>query len=96
VGLFLFLGVILVGLFKAYRLTKQMMQHDPDLALLGASLVACMLGTLFMIGTCSLILGYEKVFYILAALAGAYAHLGRSPQRNAAADGRVDQRLERR
>lgn len=83
VGLSIFVGFILIALVKAYRPTKALVQSDPDLTLLGVSLVACIVGTLIMIENCSFILGYEKMFYVLAGLSAAYAHLTRSGQRRA-------------
>ena len=81
IGLLLFVGFILFGLSKAYRFARRMVRHDPDLALLGASLVACIVGTIIMLGTCSLIYGYQKMFYVLGGLAIAYARLVPSPAR---------------
>jgi O-antigen ligase len=75
VGLALFLLFILIALVKAYRATKNAARSDPDLALLGLSLVACVVGTLLMIENASFYLAYEKMFYILAGLSAAYAHL---------------------
>lgn len=87
VGLLLFVGFILHGLITAYRFARRMVQPDPDLALLGASLVACIVGTMIMIATCSLIYGYSKMFYVLGGLAIAYARLlpatARAPARMA-------------
>jgi hypothetical protein len=76
IGLLLFLAVVIMGIFKAYRTSKDFSRRDPDYALLGTSLVACLLGTLLMIGSSSLIFGYEKFFYLLAGLAAAYAYVG--------------------
>jgi hypothetical protein len=81
IGLTLFLAVIILGLFKVYRASRESARRDPDYALLGISLVACLLGTLLMIGDSSLIYGYEKIFYLLAGLAAAYAHMGKLPER---------------
>lgn len=78
VGLSLFLGFFVTGLFKVYRIAKQKMQSDPDLSLLGLSLVACGLGALVMMISCSFIMGYEKMFYVLAGLFAAYVELGHS------------------
>jgi O-antigen ligase len=84
IGLSLFLGVIIAGLMKAYRAVKKWERSDPDLALLGASLVACIVGTLFMIAGCSFIGGYAQMYYVLAGLSMAYANLSLSPQPKAA------------
>jgi hypothetical protein len=75
VGLFFFVGFIWLGLVRAYRTVREAASSDPDLARLGAALVACILGTLLMILDSSFTLGYQQMFYVLAALAAAYAHL---------------------
>jgi O-antigen ligase len=80
IGLFLFLSIILIALMRAYRTVKQYARSDPDLALLGASLVACIMGTLVMIAASSFIGAYARLFYVLAGLAAAYANLGLSAQ----------------
>jgi hypothetical protein len=77
VGVVLFIGAILIPMIGAYRVVRRAVQSDPDFALLGSALVACIVGTLVMMITCSFILGYQKLFYVLAGLAAAYAHLGR-------------------
>jgi len=80
VGLFLFIAFILVALNQARALARRVAETDPDLALLGVTLVAAIFGTLVMIAECSFILAYEKLFYVLAGLAAAYARLGRIPR----------------
>ena len=75
VGLFLFASFALLPVFAAYRALRAALAADPDRARLGASLIACMLGTLLMLFDASLVLGYEKMFYVLAGLATAYAHM---------------------
>ena len=59
---------------------KEVARRDPDYASLGVSLAACIIGTFFIIGSNSLIYGHEKMFYILAGLAAAYAYVGRLPE----------------
>jgi len=81
VGLALFLGFILTALNRAYRAAKAMIHTDAELALLGFGLVACILGALLMMADISFILGIEKMFYVLAALAAAYAHCARESSR---------------
>jgi O-antigen ligase len=83
VGLALFVGFIVQGLIRAYSAAKRMAQRDPDFALLGASLVACIVGTMVMIATCSLIYAYGKLLYVLGGLAIAYAQLVPATQRTA-------------
>jgi len=81
IGLLLFVGFILQALIKAYRFARRMARTDPDLALLGGSLVACIVGTMIMLATCSLIYGYQKMFYVLGGLAFAYTRLVPAPVR---------------
>ncbi len=78
VGLFLFLGFILLGMIKTYLRVRELTTSDPDFALFGASLIACIVGTLIMIDSSSFILGCQKMFYVLAGLATAYARLTES------------------
>jgi hypothetical protein len=81
VGLFLFVTFILVAFFKALRVARGFQKTDPDLAYLGVALAACILGTLFMISVSSFLFGYQKLFYVLAGLAAAYANLSVLPVR---------------
>jgi hypothetical protein len=74
VGLSFFVGFISTALFKAYHRSRSTKAADPDIALLGACLVSCIAGTLLMMENCSFVLGYEKMFYVLAGFAAAYAH----------------------
>ena len=85
VGLTCYLSFILVGMISVYRRSKELTQSDPDLALLGRSLVACIVGLLVMIDSVSFNMGAEKLFYVLAALALAYARLTRVQQQQPAA-----------
>jgi O-antigen ligase len=80
IGLFCFLSFILLGMTRAYARAKELSHSDPDLALLGTSLTACIVGALIIIDSSSFILGVEKMFYVLAGLTTAYARLARSPQ----------------
>jgi hypothetical protein len=74
-GLSLFIGFILVGLCKTYLFSRTLMSSDPDLASLGACITACILGTLVMIASNSFEFGIEKLYYVLAGFAAAYAYL---------------------
>jgi len=80
IGLFCFLSFILLAMTSVYARTRVLAHSDPDLALFGTSLIACIVGTLVMIESSSFILGCQKMFYVLAGLATAYARLTRSPQ----------------
>ena len=75
VGLTLFLGFILLALLKAFVRSRQVMRTDADLGLLGTSLVSAILATLLLLENGSFGTGTERIFYVLAALAAAYAHM---------------------
>jgi O-antigen ligase len=83
VGLSLFLAFILIALLRTWSFSRRFMRVEPDFGLLGASLVSCIIGMLLLFENGSFGGGPEKIFYVLAALATAYAHLGRSWQRDA-------------
>jgi len=80
IGLFLFLSFILVGMTKVYTRVREVSRSDPDLALLGTSFIACIVGALIMIESSSFMFGTQNMFYVLAGLATAYARLTISPQ----------------
>jgi hypothetical protein len=80
IGLVLFVAIILIGLSKAFRVSREAARRDPDYSLLGASLAACLVGTLFVIASTSLIYGHAILFYTLAGLAAAYAYIGQLPE----------------
>jgi O-antigen ligase len=84
IGLFCFLSFILLGMTRAYARARELAHSDPDLALFGASLIACIVGILIMIQSASFGLGFQKMFYVLAGLMTAYARLTRSPQHRTA------------
>jgi hypothetical protein len=94
IGLFFFLSFILLGMTRAYVRARELFHSDRDLALFGASLVACVVGTLIMIDSNSFNLGVEKMFYVLAGLTTAYTRLTGSPQQrptvNSAGNGRQE------
>jgi hypothetical protein len=77
VGIALFFGIMLVAIVRTYRASKRIVKSDPDVALLGASLISCMLGTLLILSSCSFLRGYEMIFYVLAGLAAAYTNICR-------------------
>jgi hypothetical protein len=87
VGLFCFLSFILLGMAKVYARTRELARSDPDLALFGTSLVACIVCTLVMIESNSFNIGPEKIFYLLAGFSTAYSRLARSPQQRPAVSG---------
>jgi len=78
IGVTLFVGFILCALRKAWRARVAWRQYDPAAALIASSIIACIVGTLFMLVDCSFILGYVPMFYTLAGLASACAGLVRA------------------
>jgi O-antigen ligase len=78
IGIGTFIGLLLVALYRLYGVAKAIAQDDPDFALMGFTLAGCIIGTLLMLATCSFILGYVKLFYVIAGLSAAYGHLGKS------------------
>jgi O-antigen ligase len=80
VGLSLILAFILIPLLRAWSQSRNFMRLDPDLSLLGAALVACVVVTLVLIENGSFVGVSEIMFYIIAALATAYVHISRSSQ----------------
>lgn len=80
VGLFSFFCFILIGMLKVYARTRQLARSDPDMALFGTGLIACIVGVLIMIDSNSFGSGIQKMFYVLAALTVVYARLTQSPE----------------
>lgn len=76
VGLSLLLGFFFVGMWNTLRLLKSSAGPNPDLSLLGVNLIACMLGTLFMMATGGLGSSVAQLFWVLAGLAAGYAQIG--------------------
>lgn len=73
VGLTVFVGFFIFAGWKAYKAMRATTIVNPALMPLGMSLLSCMFGTLVMISTASLIYGYGKMYFVLGALATAYA-----------------------
>ena len=91
VGLTLFGIFILIPLMKAWSANRLLKASDPDLCLMGASFVCCIIGTLLLIGSTSFEGASERLFYILAALGAAYAQVAKAsqlPLRSSAVDAR--------
>jgi O-antigen ligase len=80
IGLFCFLSFILLATARVLVRARALFRADPDLALFGTSLIACIVGTLVMIYSMSFNGGCEKMFYTLAGFATAYARLTGSPE----------------
>lgn len=75
VGLFLFLGPLIIGIISIWKQRRKVIKTDVDLSLIGAALLACILGTLLFIATASFMFGLPKIYYLLAGLAAAYGQL---------------------
>lgn len=78
IGLALFVAFLLSGVLPLYRRVRAAWPRDPDEASLGLSILACALGAMLMIADISLMLGVEKMLYVLIGLATAYTQLGRT------------------
>jgi hypothetical protein len=78
VGLLLFLSFVMIGVIKAWRLSRESTRVGAEFGTMGASLVACILGTMVMIWVGGLIVSMTCV---LVGLAAACANLGRPQQR---------------
>jgi O-antigen ligase len=89
VGLSLFVGFMLIGLFKTYRLASKAKRTDPDLTMLGGSLAASILGVLLMLENSSLTGGFPIMYYVLAGLAAGYVHSVKPTERKGITDARL-------
>ena len=78
IGLTLFMLFILIPMCKSWALSRRFKSTNPDLGMLGASLVACTLAMLVILENGSLLGGPQKMFYALVSFCAAYAYLGRS------------------
>lgn len=78
VGLVLFLAPFLIGLTSAVSTLRRSIQKDTELALLGAGIIACMIGTAFFMATGSFYGALPKIYYLLIGLSAAYGQLKQS------------------
>jgi O-Antigen ligase len=74
VGLSLFLSVIVIGIGSAWVSSRTIRRVDKDFSLLGASLVSCLLGTLFLYAFGGV---DSYVLWAFVALCSAYLYVGR-------------------
>ena len=81
-GMTLFLGFILTALHRAWSASRRHMRNDPDLALIGASLAACIITTLVIIENGSFVGITVALYYVLAALAVGYSSIAVSQTQN--------------
>jgi hypothetical protein len=78
VGLSLYLSFVMIGVFKAWMLSRESARVGVELGTMGASLVACILGLMVMMWAGGLIVSTTCV---LVGLASACAHVGQLQQR---------------
>jgi O-antigen ligase len=74
IGLFLWLSIMLISSRSAWASSRSIRRVDEEFSLLGASLVSCLLGTLFLWA-----LGGPDAYVVwaLVGLASAYSFIGR-------------------
>ena len=75
IGLSLFVGFFFSAIWKVHRMVLTVERYDDDLARLGAMLVACLVGTMFMMVTGSFGIGLAQMAWVLGAMAVAYSRL---------------------
>ena len=73
-----FVGFFVLVVVRCIGAVRRLAGSDPDLSLLGASLVACIVGGLFMIATVNLYLSVATLTWALAGMGVAYVALARS------------------
>jgi O-antigen ligase len=91
IGLTLLLGFLLLGVAKVNAARRRSIRSDPDMATLGASLIACIVGFLVTLTGGSLGVGAATMYYMLGALTVGYAAIARStPSQNTSTGSRSD------
>lgn len=83
VGLALFAGFLIVGVRRGIAVWRSFKKEDQELAFLGASLVAAMLGTMLFIATA----GIDPMTYMLAGLLSSYWWMWRLSRKRGGAPG---------
>lgn len=78
IGASLYFGFYVISAWRCYSAIRRISKFDMDLSLIGASLLACLVGTLVIIGTVSQFLSIPAVQVALAGLAGAYVAIVRN------------------
>jgi cbb3-type cytochrome oxidase subunit 3 len=73
IGLALFAGFFLRGMWLVFRAERRQAFEDPDMALLGVTLLACMIGTMAMLAAGGFNRAHAQMFWILGGLAAGYA-----------------------
>ena len=75
IGLLLFVGPITIAIINSWSVVRMSRGVDSDLQMLGAALIACMLGTSVFLATCSFYIGIPIVYYLIIGLASGYGQL---------------------
>jgi O-antigen ligase len=73
IGLFIYMSFVSIALVNAWSVGRRLVQADSKFSLVGAGLVACILGTLLVMASGG---SSDRMVCILAALAAAYARVG--------------------
>ena len=76
-GLTLFLGIVMIGLRRSYRVCRRTIVSAPRLSVIGSSLIACTVGTFVLMWDGSFGGGLEQMYYALAAFMIGYSYIGR-------------------
>ena len=95
IGVGVFTGFILLAMGKTYRLARTLTINDPDAAILGATLVACVAGVLLMLASSSFMLCIPITYYLLGGLATGYADMSKSRELGTLTDARVSRNRSR-
>jgi hypothetical protein len=72
VGGGLFVGCLIYPMLRSVLAIRSLPAEDRDAASLGASIVACMLGTMLMLATASFIMALEQMTWVLVGMCSAY------------------------
>ena len=72
VGMGLFVGVFLAAIWGTFKVVRKYSTSDPDAARMGVALIACLVGTLVVIGTTSFLHAMPYMVFAMTGLAFAY------------------------
>lgn len=75
IGLFLFMGPFIWAFRSAWKLSRKTLLIDTELSLLGAVIIACMIGTAFFMATGSFYGALPQFYYLVIGLAICYGQL---------------------
>jgi hypothetical protein len=75
VGLSLFVGVFLLVAWKAFRVVRRLAPFDPDASVMGATMIACIAGTLVVLATTSFLHSMPYMAWAFVGLTAAYVRL---------------------